>query len=640
MKDRKNSITPLLQVPGNDNSQPTSVTNIPGGTGETSTAAGPLEAGALPSTSPGSSGATTSSASPSEAGAAIHHLNTKTTTATTTNTSFARHLVISHSDRDDDICKINPYLMQKAIEVLIGQDFKCVRHEKAKLVEINVRSKRASETLLSTKILDCTEFTVPVNIVKHRTKNTCKGVIHCGSIGKTSKTSLLEQMAEDHVVEIFRLSKTENGITSLTNSYILTFDSETPPRELDMGFGQLVPVYKHYPNPRLCRNCQGYGHGANNCKNKQRCAKCGLEGHSFGDCDKDTPCCHYCKENHPTSAKACPRYKLEKRVLKQMTDDRSSALDARKKVYRDSQDLVSLIPSLSSHVVTTYSKIVAGNPNVITAHPRNPTQPPLKTTSNPQSHDASYFDHPLFKSMMDQQKALAEQQKDLLEQQRENTRMMRDMMGLMGTMMSFFQNSLPQTHPFISQFKKIQNDLNDEKALRNSSQEDSGIMETQIAQQSTVVADETTSVTPTATKLIPNLNLKGNSRTSSKKRQMSPESEEESNSKRAPKESLKSLDPSHAKSSPKKPVSPKNSPRKLSAGPEKSPRGRSSGPKSSSRKSSPSPGKGSPRASSRGRTLERWKGERGRSGQVTGKAPSSPKVTPENGGKILPKTQS
>ena len=148
--------------------------------------------------------------------------------------------------------------------------------------------------------------------------------------------------------------------------------------------------------------------------------------------------------------------------------------------------------------------------------------------------------------------------------------------------------------------------------------------------QNSVVADKA--------KSIPNLNVKSNSRTQSKKRTISPETDEETDSKRAQTESSKSLNSSPTKSSPRKPNSPKKSPRKLSAGPEKSPRGRSSGPKNSPRKSSPSPGKGSPRTSSRGRTLDRWKGERGRSGQVTGKAPPSPKVTPENGGKVQPKT--
>ena len=464
----------------------------PGGTGDKCSTANPLEAGAvggtlpqLPTTvssaSPGSSGATTISASPLEARVAINHLDK----STTTQNSFAKHLVISHSDRDDDICKMNPTAIQKAIEVLIGQDFECNRHEKAKHVEIHVRSKRASETLLSTTELDCTEFIVPVSIVKHRTKNTCKGVIHCASIGKTSKTQLLDQMAEYHVTEIFRLSRTEKGVTSPTNSYILTFNSETPPQRIDFGFGERVLVNKYYPNPRLCRNCQRYGHGANNCNNKQRCAKCGLEGHAFGDCDKETYCCYYCNENHPTSDKTCPRYKLEKRVLKQMTNDRSSPLEARKKVYRDSQDLVSLIPSLSSYVTTTYSKIVAGNSNVTPSNQRSQTQPSSQTTKTQQLNDpSSYFDHPLFKSMIDQQESLAKQQKDLLEQQKQNSTLMQNMMGIMGSMMGFLQTVFSQSiqpQPLnpqaIRHLEKLQSDLNVQQVCLNSTLDDSTTVE-------------------------------------------------------------------------------------------------------------------------------------------------------------------
>ena len=170
-----------------------------------------------------------------------------------------------------------------------------------------------------------------------------------------------------------------------------------------------------------------------------------------------------------------------------MTDDRSSPFEARKLVYRDSQDLVCKVPSLSNYVVKTYSKVVIGNPHVIPANSKNPIQPASQHTLTQQTHDSShYFDHPLFKSMVEQQQVLAKQQTDMLAQQQQNTALMQTMMGTMGSMInllsSVFSHSLPAqplSSQQIQQFRKIQDELNDQKALLNPGQEDSEVMETQ-----------------------------------------------------------------------------------------------------------------------------------------------------------------
>ena len=333
---------------------------------------------------PGTAGESTHSAGNE---AAINNLKNNQTTQTRF-TNFARYLVIRHADRDQDILKINPTAIQKALNVLIGEDFTCTRYESAKVVEIHVRNKRASELLLGLNELDCTAFKVPVVVTKHKSKNSCKGVIHCESIDQTPKAQLLRDMEKHQVIDIFQLSKTVNGEQKRLDSYILTFDSETRPQKIDLGFGEVVKVHTYYPNPRLCRNCQRYGHGQNTCRNKQICAKCGSEGHTFGDCDRDTTTCFHCKANHPSSSKQCPMFILEKRVLKQMTDDRSTPLAARKKVYRDSQELVSQVPSLSSYITGAQYSTVAAGPQVISPKTNNKIpQPPPQTPAQPACFD-------------------------------------------------------------------------------------------------------------------------------------------------------------------------------------------------------------------------------------------------------------
>ena len=414
--------------------------------------------------------------------AAINNLKTTQTTQNhlrpPQTKNFARYLVISHADRDKDILKINPTAIQKALTVMIGEDFSCTRYESAKMVEIHVRNKRASEILLGLKELDCTEFKVPVKVTKHKTKNSCKGVIHCSSLGQTHKSQILRDMEKHNVSDIYQLSKTENGVQKPLDSYILTFDSETRPQKIDMGFGEVIKVFTYYPNPRLCRNCQRYGHGQNTCRNKQVCAKCGSEGHAFDDCGRDAPTCFHCKANHSSSSKQCPMFSLEKRVLKQMTDDRSTPLAARKKVYRDSQELVSQVPSLSSYITGAQYSTVAAGPQVISPKtnnriPQPPPQPPPQTPAQPTLDPSKFFEHPLFKSLVEQQELCRKQQQSMLDEQKQNKGLMETMMTMMMTMMGLMsQMMLPSSQnnvqQFAQQFKQLEKDVNNTKAILNS----------------------------------------------------------------------------------------------------------------------------------------------------------------------------
>ena len=351
-----------------------SLLQTPGCSSETTHAApGPEAGAAINQSTIGSSD--TSSVNPPEASTAINHPSKHQSFITP---PFARYLVIKHQDKDKNILKINPYAMQKALEGLIGDKFVCTRYEKSKFVEIFVRSRQQSETLLALKQLDCTMFTVPVSVSKHNTKNTCKGVIYSGAIGEmyAKKSDLLKDMAKDNVIDIYRLSKTEKGVTSATNTYILTFDAETRPSKLDMGFGERITVYPFYPSPRRCHTCQRYGHGSRTCHNKPICAGCGSDGHVSDDCGNDPKCLH-CHGKHSTSSRDCPMYLLEKKILKLATDSSYTLAESRKLIYRDCQDLVSKVPSLSNHIKTSYSQTVVHSPHSPNVNSNRPvsTQP-------------------------------------------------------------------------------------------------------------------------------------------------------------------------------------------------------------------------------------------------------------------------
>ena len=327
-------------------------------------------------------------------------INHNQTTTTIEPQTFARYLILSHQDRTKDITKYNPYAIEKAMSVLIGGHFVCTRYDRTKLIEVYVRSKRQSDSLLAATELDCTEYKIPITVTKHRTKNTSKGVVYCDFFANTPKAKLLADMAADKVIDVYRFTETKDGVEVPKDSYCLTFDSEIPPKEMKMGYIK-IKVTPYYPNPRLCRNCQRYGHGANLCHNKQICAKCGEEGHSYNGCENNTKCI-YCEKDHPASTKTCPMWILEKRIIKLSTDERCRYPDARKKVYRDSQDLVAKIPSLASHVSQSWSGVVSTGRSNQPAPPLQPAQPPFDPAS-----------HPFFVSLAEQQKEILQQQKVL-----------------------------------------------------------------------------------------------------------------------------------------------------------------------------------------------------------------------------------
>ena len=216
-----------------DNSHAASVDQASGCSGEPSSEAPRPEAGASnKQPTPGCSGGASTSA---PLAATNHHQSNSTV-----NQTFARYLILSHSDRSKDITKINPYAIEKAMSVLIAGHFTITRYERTKLIEVYVRSKRQSDTLVAATELDCTEFKIPITVTKHRTKNTSKGVVHCDFFADTPKSKLLADMAADKVIDIYRFKETKNGVEIPKDSYCLTFDSEVPPKEMLMGY---IPSY-------------------------------------------------------------------------------------------------------------------------------------------------------------------------------------------------------------------------------------------------------------------------------------------------------------------------------------------------------------------------------------------------------------
>ena len=90
------------------------------------------------------------------------------------------------------------------------------------------------------------------------------------------------------------------------NTYLLTFNSTTPPETIYVGpYRQKVSLY--VPNPLRCYKCQKFGHGEKQCRGKKICPNCSEEGHAVGECH-GTVICANCKCPHMSSSKDCPNF--------------------------------------------------------------------------------------------------------------------------------------------------------------------------------------------------------------------------------------------------------------------------------------------------------------------------------------------
>ena len=70
-------------------------------------------------------------------------------------------------------------------------------------------------------------------------------------------------MVEQGVTDVRRITVRRNGVTKLTNTYALTFNSPNLPTVAKIGFMQ-VKVDVYIPNPLRCYHCEVFGHHKKN----------------------------------------------------------------------------------------------------------------------------------------------------------------------------------------------------------------------------------------------------------------------------------------------------------------------------------------------------------------------------------------
>ena len=201
------------------------------------------------------------------------------------------------------------------------------RRLKSTSLLVQVAHKDQSEKLLELR----TFAGAPVKVEPHRFFNSCKGVITSHESSRCTDDELRDWLNEYNVIQIHRKPNKQNS-----QLITLTFDGSILPAKVSIGF-EWCRVRPYIPNPKRCYNCQRFGHFSGSCRAKAACANCGSREHTHS---RDSPCkekphCINCGGDGPAYHRGCPKWQLEKEVLKLKTTKDISFPQARRIAERE-----------------------------------------------------------------------------------------------------------------------------------------------------------------------------------------------------------------------------------------------------------------------------------------------------------------
>ena len=232
-----------------------------------------------------------------------------------------RYLIIERVE--GDFSTVSPFLIDKALTGLIGQVNSIRKIREGLLVE--TKTAKQAKKLLDTKKFH--EF--DITVTPHNSLNYTKGVITCRDLLNCSMVEISENLAEQGVIEVKRITIMREGKRMESASLILTFNRDTLPKKVKAGFHSIT-VRPYIPAPLRCYKCQKFGHTSIRCSEKEMCI-CGKEPHLGSPCAEPLKCIN-CQGPHSARSRDCPIFKEEVAIQKIKTIEKISFSEARRKV--------------------------------------------------------------------------------------------------------------------------------------------------------------------------------------------------------------------------------------------------------------------------------------------------------------------
>ena len=153
---------------------------------------------------------------------------------------------------------------------------------------------------------------IPVTISSHRTFNSCKGLISEPDFQYVPEPEILENLKDQGVTDVHRITITRNDNKIPTKHIILTINSPKLPQSIKAGYLQ-CSIRPYIPNPLRCFKCQRFGHSKISCRGTLTCGRCSAVGHDSQDCNEKYSCVN-CKGDHPSYSRNCQKWIKEKEI--------------------------------------------------------------------------------------------------------------------------------------------------------------------------------------------------------------------------------------------------------------------------------------------------------------------------------------
>ena len=227
-------------------------------------------------------------------------------------------------DSDNEML-MNSETIQKGFHAIAGtlKSIKRLR-DGSFLVECGKRAQ--AQNLLQTNRFN----NRPVKVSIHKTLNSSRGVIRCRDLADMSEVEIRDELRDQGVVGVNRVTLKKEGEVIPTNTLFMTFGSPDLPKEITVGYLK-VKVALFVPNK--------FSHISQRCKVAAKCPGCGKDKHE-GRCEGPKLCSN-CNGPHASSAKDCPVWQKEKEIQRVLDEKRIPFPEARQLVEAKMPTVVS-----------------------------------------------------------------------------------------------------------------------------------------------------------------------------------------------------------------------------------------------------------------------------------------------------------
>ena len=213
-------------------------------------------------------------------------------------TNWPRFLIVESASEDLPLQKLSPFVVQKGFQAIAGtlKNIKRLR-DGSFLLECG-KTAQAQNLLRTNRFIDR-----QVKVSVHKTMNSSRGVIRCGDLAGMSEVEIRDELKDQGVVGVNRVTLKKEGNVIPTNTLFLTLGSPDLPKQIIVGYLK-VKVALLVPSLMRCFNCNKFSHTSQRCKVAAKCPDCGKDTHE-GRCEGPKLCSN-CSGPHASSAKDCP----------------------------------------------------------------------------------------------------------------------------------------------------------------------------------------------------------------------------------------------------------------------------------------------------------------------------------------------